>query len=109
MITIDKQTALYELRPNSQWTWVGDDYNDIEWFDENETLPTEQEILDKQTELQADYDAKDYQRNRAVEYPAIGEQLDKLWHSIDADETLKTQFSDFYNTIKTVKDKYPKE
>ena len=109
MITIDKQTALYKLRPDSQWLWRGDDYNDLEWLDETQTKPTEQEILDKQTELQSEYDAKEYQRNRAVEYPAIGEQLDKLWHSIDADETLKTQFSDFYNTIKTVKDKYPKE
>lgn len=109
MITIDKQTALYKLRPNSQWTWIGDNYNDIEWFDETETLPTEQEILDKQAELQTDYDNKQYQRDRAVEYPKIGDQLDKLWHSIDSDETLKTQFSDFYNAIKTVKDKYPKE
>jgi hypothetical protein len=39
----------------------------------------------------------------------IGDQLDKLWHSINADDTLKTQFADFYNTIKAVKDKYPKE
>ena len=31
-----------------------------------------------------------------------------LWHAIDADETLKVQFADFYNAIKVVKDAYPK-
>ena len=76
----------------------------------SETKPvTYQQVLDKQAELQADYDSKQYQRDRANKYPAIGDQLDKLWHSIDADDTLKTQFTDFYNTIKAVKDEYPKE
>lgn len=108
-MNIDKQTALYKLKPNAEWVWRGDDYDGLEWLDENQTKPTEQEILDKQAELQADYDAKQYQRDRASKYPAIGDQLDKLWHSIDADDTLKTQFADFYNTIKAVKDEYPKE
>ena len=67
------------------------------------------EVLAEQQRLQADYDAKQYQRDRAIAYPAIGDQLDKLWHSINADDTLKTQFADFYNTIKAVKDEYPKE
>ena len=45
---------------------------------------------------------------RSQEYPAIGEQLDLLYHAIDADSDLKTKFSSFYNTIKSVKEKYPK-
>ena len=108
-MVIDKQTALSKLKPNAEWVWRGNEYSGLEWLDENQTKPTEQEILDKQAELQADYDAKEYQRKRAFEYPQIGDQLDKLWHSINADNTLKTQFADFYNTIKAVKDKYPKE
>ena len=49
--------------------------------------------------LQADYVAKEYQRDRAKEYPSIADQLDTLYHSgLDA---WKAQ-------IKTVKDKYPK-
>ncbi len=106
---ITKIDALLKLKPNAEWAWSGDDYDGLEWLDQNQTKPTEQEILDKQAELQADYDSKQYQRDRADKYPAIGDQLDKLWHSIDADDQLKTQFADFYNTIKAVKDEYPKE
>ena len=53
----------------------------------------------KNSILQAEYDAKDYQRNRKKEYPSIADQLDTLYHSgIDA----------WKAEIKTVKDKYPK-
>jgi len=41
-------------------------------------------------------------------YPAIGDQLDLLWHAIDADSDLKVKFSAFYNSIKEVKDANPK-
>jgi thymidylate kinase len=47
----------------------------------------------------ADYDAKEYQRNRKGEYPSIVDQLDEIYHSgIDA----------WKATIKATKDKYPK-
>ena len=39
-------------------------------------------------------------------YPATGDQLDMLWHSIDAGTLDKT--SDFYTSLKATKDKYPK-
>ena len=45
---------------------------------------------------------------RSQEYPAIVEQLDMLYHAMDADSDLKTKFSSFYTSIKAVKDKYPK-
>ena len=49
-----------------------------------------------------------YDAARMQEYPAIGEQLDMLYHAIDGDEGLKTQFNDFYTAIKAVKDANPK-
>ena len=49
-----------------------------------------------------------YQGNRANAYPQYGEQLDLLWHAIDADADLKTKLAGFYNAIKTVKDANPK-
>ena len=83
---------------------------DVAYNAQGEIVEYDQELVNtKQAELQADFDAKQYQRDRASKYPAIGDQLDKLWHSINADDTLKTQFADFYNTIKAVKDEYPKE
>ena len=45
---------------------------------------------------------------RKDNYPDIGDQLDMLWHAIDANDTLKTQFADFYNAVKVVKDANPK-
>ena len=49
--------------------------------------------------LKAEWDAKNYARSRATEYPSIGEQLDDIYHNgIDA----------WKATIKTTKDKYPK-
>ena len=47
-------------------------------------------------------------QDRKDEYPEIGEQLDMLYHAIDTDSDLKTKFSGFYNTIKSIKEKYPK-
>jgi len=46
--------------------------------------------------------------NGSTTYPAIGDQLDLLWHAIDADADLKVKFSAFYNSIKAVKDANPK-
>ena len=51
---------------------------------------------------------QEYEHERMMAYPTVGDQLDMLWHAIDANETLKTQFADFYNAIRAVKDAYPK-
>tara|TARA_B100001094_G_scaffold121611_2_gene117345 strand:+ start:1248 stop:1511 length:264 start_codon:yes stop_codon:yes gene_type:complete len=53
-------------------------------------------------------DANGYKLNRRDNYPSIPEQLDLLWHAIDADADLKTKLSAFYNSIKAVKDANPK-
>ena len=71
--------------------------------------PTAEQIASYETaalQLQADYDAKQYQRDRV--YPSIGDQLDMLWHSIDQNPALKSQYFDFYEAIKAVKVKFPK-
>lgn len=47
-----------------------------------------------------------YRTNRRIEYPAIGDQLDMLWHAMDTGEIAVCK--EFYNTLKAVKEKYPK-
>ena len=47
-----------------------------------------------------------YKISRSQEYPALSDQLDMLWHAINTNSLNQT--SDFYTTIKAVKDKYPK-
>ena len=67
------------------------------WYSEKEQ-PSEKAIQSKLAELQADYDAKQYQRDRAVAYDPIPEQLDQIFHDMDG----------WKARIKSVKDKYPK-
>jgi hypothetical protein len=49
-----------------------------------------------------------YVSKRKLAYPSIGDQLDMLWHSIDQNPALKSQYFDFYEAIKSVKVKNPK-
>ena len=53
-----------------------DDEKIIRWG-ESSDQPTQEEINAKITELQADYDSKQYQRDR--QYPSIQDQLDMLY------------------------------
>lgn len=70
------------------------------------TPPTEEEIDAKYKSMLDEWEAKQYQRDRAEIYPKIKEQLDMLWHAIDSGTLDKT--SDFYTTLKKVKDDNPK-
>ena len=95
---IKKSNALHSLRPGAEWVLRGDD---LEWLDTEQTQPTEAEIQAEITRLQAEYDAKAYQRSRASEYPAIGDQLDALFHAGVFPAEMAAQ-------IQAIKDKYPK-
>ena len=46
-------SALEALRPKAQWTLAGDSYTNLQWLDETQTKPTEDEINAKIAELQA--------------------------------------------------------
>ena len=69
-------------------------------------------VTEARTTLNAEAAAVKYKTDRTTNgstiYPAIGDQLDLLWHAIDADTDLKSKFSAFYNSIKEVKDANPK-
>lgn len=47
-----------------------------------------------------------YSPLRAKEYPALGDQLDMLWHAMNQEQLPRVE--PFYSAIKAVKDKYPK-
>ena len=97
--------AILKINPNAEVSVSGNDINTIQWH--NGTTPiSKADIEAKMVEVQADYDAKQYQRDRV--YPSIGDQLDMLWHSIDQDPTLKSKYFTFYEAIKSVKVKNPK-
>lgn len=41
-----------------------------------------------------------------IKNPSIGDRLDMLWHSMDSGEIQMS--TEFYETLKKVKEKYPK-
>jgi hypothetical protein len=61
-------------------------------------------VQSRQSELELDYQRKQYQRDR--KYPPIGEQLDMIWHGMNND--ISKRIEPFYSVIKSVKDSYPK-
>jgi uncharacterized small protein (DUF1192 family) len=104
IITIGTADALTSLKPNAQWVLRNDE---LEWLDATQTQPTEAEITAEISRLQAEYASKQYQRDR--QYAPTGDQLDMLWHSIDAGEFGNTaKQSEFYTANKAVKDANPK-
>ena len=97
--------AILKINPNAEVSLSEDDINTIVW--ENGTTPiSKADIEAKMVEVQAEYDANQYQRDRV--YPSIGDQLDMLWHSIDQNPKLKSEYFEFYEAIKAVKVKHPK-
>jgi len=93
--------SILKINPTAQVSISGDDINTITW--ENGTTPIPaNEILAKQQELITEYNSKQYQRDRAKDYPSIQEQLDmQYWDKING--TNKWQ-----QAINAVKQKYPK-
>ena len=99
--------AILKINPNAEVTVRGSDINtcEIEWHNGTTPIP-KADIEAKMVEVQAEYDANQYQRDRV--YPSIGDQLDMLWHSIDQNPKLKSEYFEFYEAIKAVKVKHPK-
>ena len=90
--------ALQSLRPGAEWVVRG---TEIEWLDSTQTQPTDAEIQAEITRLEAEYEAQAYARSRAAEYPAIGDQLDALFHAGVFPAEMAAQ-------IQAIKNKYPK-
>jgi hypothetical protein len=65
----------------------------------NPIVVDEQAVEAEAARLQAAYDAAEYQRKRAAEYPSIADQLDTLYHG---------GYDAWKATVDAVKLKYPK-
>ena len=100
--TFDLSDALVSLVPGTQWVFRGDTYEGIEWLDEEKELPTEEELVAEVQRLQSEYDALEYGRRRAAEYPDFRDYLDGL---VKGDQD---QIDAYINACLAVKAKYPK-
>ena len=87
----------YELKDGTKFTITTDSVIGVE---QKRAMTDEEKIgYDQSVAIQ-------YRTDRLQEYPEIGDQLDMLWHAIDGGTLDKT--SDFYNSLKAIKDKHPK-
>jgi len=93
--------SIKAINPTAQVSISADDINTLVWHNGTTPIPAN-EILAKQQELITEYNSKQYQRDRAKEYPSIQEQLDlQYWDKVNG--TNKWQ-----DAINAVKAKYPK-
>jgi len=93
--------AIKKINPNAEFSVNANDINQITW--ENGTTPIPKaDIQAKVNELQAEYDAEEWKRNRQSEYPSHEDCIHAL---LDGGDTL-TKLQEKRQAVKT---KYPKE
>ena len=81
--TITISDAIKRINPDAEYTYQAEDINTIQWLNGTTPIPVA-DIEAKMVEVQAEYDAKQYQRERATAYPSIQEQLDmQYWDKVN--------------------------
>jgi hypothetical protein len=90
--------AILAINPDAQVGVHGEDYDTIEWGDTS--VISKADIDAKIVELEAEWTAQEYARNRKAEYPDMGTQLNKIYD--DGIDAWKTDMVD------PIKAKYPK-
>lgn len=102
-------TAMLLLYYPNQW---GKHYDSWETLEMNEgyAKPSKEEFDEKlaSPEVEAEFKRWMATQKRMVSYPQVTDQLDMLYHAIDADPTLQEKFGAFYQAINEVKTSYPK-
>ena len=93
--------SIQALKSDAQVSVNADDINQITWHDGNPTNITNEQILAKQTELQAAYDAEQWKRNRQAKYPNHEECIHAL---LDGGDTL----TELQTKRQEIKSTYPK-
>ena len=74
-----------------------------ELIDNPHSLPTEKSLTDALAQAQSDFDAQEYARNRAWEYPKIRDQMDMIY------KDNKNSTTTHAAAVEVVKTKWPKD
>jgi hypothetical protein len=97
----DIAKAILAIDPDADVSVNGEDINQITWL--NGTTPiSKADIEAKMTELQAEYDAEEWKRNRQAEYPTHEDCIHAL---LDGGDTL----TELQAKRTAIKNKYPQE
>ena len=100
--------AISSLCPGSEFIIEDENYDTIQWLVPPTNIPTLDELHLELDRLEQEEIKKIYKKQRILEYPSLQEQLDMLWHMMD-DDIIPGKDSQWYNTILSVKQKYPKQ
>ena len=96
---MDICTAILAINPKASVSVNAEDYEQITWRDGTAVI-SKADIVAKQAELKAAYDALAYSRARAKAYPSWEKQLEKIFD--DGIDKWKSEM------IQPVKDAHPK-
>ena len=88
--------AIHKINPNATFTVIDNDTDKITWHD-NTTPISKSDIEAKLAEVQAEYDAEEWKRNRQAEYPSVEECVHAL---LDGGDTL-TKLQEDRQAVKT--------
>ena len=92
--------AILRINPDAKVSVTDNDFDKIIWHDGTTPIP-KAEIEAKMEELQTEYDAEEWKRNRQAEYPSHDDCIHAL---LDGGDTL----TDLQAKRTAVKNKYPK-
>jgi len=96
--TVTKMDALYSLAPTSKWSITGDVIN---WYDEDDTVPTDAELAAEITRLQSVYDGLAYARARKKKYDLLNQ--DEMRY-----DDMKNSTTTWVDAIDAIKAAHPK-
>ena len=75
--------TILKINPDAEVSVSDNDINTIRWHNGTTPIP-KADIEAKMEEVQAEYDANQYQRDRAIAYPSIQDQLDmQYWDKVN--------------------------
>jgi len=94
------EKAIKKINSNAKFSVNADDINQITWHNGTTPIP-KADIEAKMVEVQAEYDAEEWKRNRQAEYPTLQDCIHAL---LDGGDTL-TELQAKRTATKT---KYPK-
>jgi len=94
--------ALLNIRPGAKWSLIDDGYAGINWPEQEQSKPSEQEVAAEVARLIAQAEADKYKQLRAAEYPPIADYLDGV---VKGDQA---QIDAYIAACQAVKAKYPK-
>lgn len=97
--------AISSLRPNSSWTLIGNEYENLKWLDTTQPKPTKEEIEAEIDRLNAEYSATQYQRDRAPLYPSLADFADAYYWAQKGDNS---KMEEYVAKCDSVKSQYPK-